>query len=82
MATTSIAIKAYEQLAQGFLGRNPTQTISYENKIKMFVNDASKYTNLFIQWIQKLPTIAEVTTQLNKEAQIWERCLWTLGGLL
>ena len=48
----------------------------------MFVDDASKYANTFLQWIHKMPTIEEVTKQLTSEAQIWERCLWTLGGLL
>ena len=80
--TTSMAIKAYEKLATGYTGINPRATIFYTNKIKMFVDDASKYTNLFLQWIQALPPIKEVTTQLQSEAQIWERCLWTLGGLL
>ena len=80
--TTSIAIKAYEKLATGFTGANPRKTVSYSSKIKMFVDDASKYTNLFMRWIQTMPTITEVTQQLTSEAQIWERCLWTLGGLL
>ena len=80
--TTSIAIKAYEKLATGFSSTNPRDTINYEKKIKMFVDDASKYTNLFKQWINVTPNLSTVTRQLLKEAQIWERCLWTTGGLL
>ena len=80
--TTSIAMKAYKKLATGFLGSNPTQSLHYINKIKMFVDNASKYSNLFLQWIKQMPSIQTVTTQLTQDAQIWERCLWTLGGLL
>ena len=74
--------KSLQQTCYRFLGSNPTQTLHYVNKIKMFVDDASKYTNLFLQWIKKMPPINSVTTQLTRDAQIWERCLWTLGGLL
>ena len=81
-STTLVAIKAYEKLAAGFLGINPQDTITYTNKIKMFVDDASKYSNMFALWIRKMPSLADVTHQLRNEAQIWEKCLWTSGGLL
>ena len=48
----------------------------------MFVDDASKYTNMFHLWIKEIPNIETVTQQLQREAQIWEKCLWISGGLL
>ena len=70
-STTSVAIKAYNKLAKGFLSKNPRETIHYKSTIKMFVDDASKYSNMFNLWIQKIPSLEIV----KKEAQIWEKYL-------
>ena len=79
---TTPMLRIYDKLAHGLQFCDPTQQLEYVNKAKMFVDDTSKYMNNFKQWLQAPPTAEQVADLIQHDAQIWERCLWTTGGLL
>ena len=79
--TTSL-LCAMDKLAHGITFCTPNKKITYTNKVKMFVDDATKYVNDFIPWLTNKPFKQSIANILKHNVQIWERCLWTSGGLL
>ena len=75
-------LEAQEKLAHGITFYNPSQQRHYHLASAMFVDDKSTYTNQFLQWLHREVDHADVIKHLHHNAQIWERLLWTSGGLL
>ena len=48
----------------------------------MFVKNNISSTKNFLPWLKQKPDILEISRIIQKDAQIWEQCLWTSGGLL
>ena len=48
----------------------------------MYVDNNTTYNNNFTKWLRQPPTMDSVASRLTHDAQTWERCLWTSGGLL
>jgi hypothetical protein len=48
----------------------------------MFIDDNTSATNKFHEWLHVKPTPENVVSHLQKDAQVWERLLFTSGGLL
>jgi hypothetical protein len=46
------------------------------------VDDTTLFLCDQLAWLSKPPTQRELFVTLRKEAQIWERLLWSSGGLL
>lgn len=75
-------LEAQEKLAHGITFYNPSQQRRYHLASAMFVDDNSTYTNRFLRWLHCAVDHTEVIDHLRHDAQIWERLLWTSGGLL
>jgi hypothetical protein len=48
----------------------------------MYIDDNTSATNRFVPWLQAHPEPTALVDDLQKDAQIWERLLFTSGGLL
>jgi hypothetical protein len=79
---TSPLLKAMDQLATGISFCDPRQLLQYTVKALMFIDDNTNYSNRFLPWLQQPPTATILRDTLERDAQIWERLLWTSGGLL
>ena len=75
-------LEAQEKLAHGITFYNPAQQQRYHLASAMFVDDQTSYTNNFLRWLHCDTDFTEVISYLRHDAQIWERLLWTSGGLL
>jgi hypothetical protein len=82
VVSTSILLKGLERLARGITFCDPSQSRSYNNKAAMFIDDNSSATNRFRRWLHQRPTPTDIVDDLQKDAQVWERLLFTSGGLL
>jgi hypothetical protein len=79
---SSLLFEAQDILGIGISFSNPTRTISHQRHSDGFVDDTTGYHSRQPDWIQTPPPIPIVFDGLKKDAQIWERLLWTSGGLL
>ena len=79
---TSPLLKVMDKLATGISFTDPLQGLHYATKALMFIDDNTNYSNRFLTWLHKPPTAATLRDTLEHDAQIWERLLWTSGGLL
>jgi hypothetical protein len=80
---TSILIDGMTRLCNGLQFTDPTQQMQYSATVNMFVDDASNDdTNNFLEWLYKLPHVADVVDMTRHDSQTWEHFLWTSGGLL
>lgn len=75
-------ILAMDKLANGATFTDPYETIEYKGHGSMFVDDESAFANKFKDWLLTAPTYSEVGNLIRSDGQIWERLLWTTGGLL
>jgi hypothetical protein len=48
----------------------------------MFIDDNTSATNQFTRWLHAMPSAEVVVEGLCYDAQVWERLLFTSGGLL
>jgi hypothetical protein len=48
----------------------------------MYIDDNTSATNRFVSWLTDHPEPIDLVDDLQKDAKIWERLLFTLGGLL
>jgi hypothetical protein len=48
----------------------------------MFINDNTSASNKLVRWLHHQPEASEVVDLLQQDAQVWERLLFTSGGLL
>jgi hypothetical protein len=82
VVSTSVFLYALDQLAQGVTFSDPSQTRLYRNTAAMFIDDNTSASNDFNHWLHQQPTPDLVVKLLAKAAQVWERLLFTSGGLL
>jgi hypothetical protein len=54
----------------------------YLNRAAMFIDDNTSANNQFTRWLHSMPSPAIVVEGLRHDAQVWERLLFTSGGLL
>ena len=79
---TSPLLEAMDRLGHGVHFCDPAQHLQYLSTVNMFIDDASNASNAFLSWLHTPPRDFEVVELLRHDAQTWERCLWTSGGLL
>jgi hypothetical protein len=79
---TSVLLHALNQLAHGAQFCDPAQTRQYLNCAAMFIDDNTSAAYDFNRWLHLQPTPDIVVRLLEKDAQVWERLLFTSGGLL
>jgi hypothetical protein len=60
----------------------PAKARRVDQAAAMFIDDNSSATNNFLRWLHCPPTAESVAAHLQKDAQVWERSLFTSGGLL
>jgi hypothetical protein len=48
----------------------------------MFIDDNTSASKKFVRWLHSPPEAGDVVNLLQKDAQVWERLLYTSGGLL
>jgi hypothetical protein len=82
VVSTSILLQGLDKLARGIQFCDPSQSRSYINKAPMFIDDNTSATNRFRRWLHNRPTLADIVTHLQADAQVSERLLFTSGGLL
>ena len=83
VAVRTLLFEAQDLLGAGLSMSNPpTQIISHKRNSDGFIVDTTGYHNQLSEWLHKTPSIATVFQGLQNDAQIWERLLWTTGGLL
>jgi hypothetical protein len=80
--TTSVLLHGLDRLAHGVQLCNPSQERLYVNKAAMFIDDNTSATNKFVLWLHHPPTVDDVVDTLQQDAQVWERFIFTSGGLL
>ena len=80
--STGVLIEAMDRLCHGLSFCNPSQDIHYTAVVKMFIDDATNSTNRFKDWLHSPPSADTLLQMLQHDAQTWERCLFTSGGLL
>jgi hypothetical protein len=81
-AVSSILFEAQDLLGTGLTFKNPDRTLTHQQNSDGFVDDTTGYHSIQPQWINITPSILTIFNGLRKDAQIWERLLWTLGGKL
>jgi hypothetical protein len=81
-AVSSILFEAQDILGTGIRFQNPTRSIEYHRNSDGMVDDTTGYHGRQPEWSHKTPSISTVFNGLKKDAQTWERLLWTSGGLL
>ena len=79
---SSLLFEAQDILGTGNSFQNPTRTLSHHRNSDGMVDDTTGYHGQQPQWIRAQPSVDTVFQGLKKDAQIWERLLWTSGGLL
>jgi hypothetical protein len=79
---SSLLFEAQDLLGIGLSLTNPTRSISHKRHSDGFVDNTTGYLGRLIQWLRNKPSIATVFQELQNDTQIWERLLWTTGGLL
>jgi hypothetical protein len=82
VAVSSLLFEAQDLLGIRLSLTNPTRSISHKRNSDGFVDDTTGYLGRLIKWLRNKPSIATVFQELQNDAQIWERLLWTTGGLL
>jgi hypothetical protein len=80
--TTSVLLHAQDKLSHGATFCDPSQTTQYRNRAAMFIDDNTSASNQFVRWLHTPPEAADVVNLLQTDAQVWERLLFTSGGLL
>ena len=80
VAVSSLLFEAQDILGTGLSMTNPTKTISHQRHSDGFVDDTTGYHSQLSEWLHQTPAIETVFQGLQKDAQIWERLLWTTGG--
>jgi hypothetical protein len=81
-AISSLLFEAQERLGTGLTFTNPARTVQHKRHSDGFVDDTTGYHSRQPEWISAQPTIDTVFQGLKKDAQSWERLLWTTGGRL
>jgi hypothetical protein len=81
-AVSSILFEAQDLLGTGLIFQNPERTLTHQRHSDGFVDDTTGYHSIQPQWINNTPSITTIFNGLRKDAQIWERLLWTSGGKL
>jgi hypothetical protein len=81
-AVSSLLFEAQYLLGTGVSFRNPTQTIAHNRNSDGIVDDTTGYHGRQPHWIRHCPSISTEFQGLKRDAQIWERLIWTSGGLL
>jgi hypothetical protein len=79
---TSLLIEGMDILCHGLSFCNPSQSVQYTTTTNMFIDDASNCANNFLAWLHQTPALHDVVAMLQQDSQMWERLLWTSGGLL
>jgi hypothetical protein len=79
---TSVLLHALDKLVNGVQFSDPAQSRRYLNCAAMFIDDNTSASNDFNKWLHLPPTPDQVVNRLAKDAQVWERLLFTSGGLL
>jgi hypothetical protein len=79
---TLLLLVGMDRLGHGLTFSDPSQDLQYKTTSNIFIDDASNYTNDFIDWLHQKPDAADVATMLEHDSQTWERLLWTSGRLL
>lgn len=54
----------------------------YHIKFKMLFDNNTTSSKKFLKWLQTKPPPHEIVSLLKHDAQTWESCFWTSGGLL
>jgi hypothetical protein len=80
--STSVLLHAQDTLSHGVTFCDPAQQIQYLNRAAMFIDDNTSASNKFIPWLHSQPDATDVVKLLQSDAQVWERLLFTSGGLL
>ena len=75
-------LRAMDIPAHGLTFCCPKEEDKYNEKVIIYVDDNSNYSNKFKQWLNKKQDTIEVTKKIENDTKVWERCLWTSGGLL
>jgi hypothetical protein len=81
-AVSSLLFEAQDLLGTGVSFSNPTRTIAHKRNSDGMVDDTTGYHGRQPHWIRHYPSISTIFQGLKRDAQIWERLLWTSGGLL
>ena len=81
-AVSSLLFQAQELLGQGVRFSCPQRLIHHLRHSDGYVDDTTLFLCDQLAWLSKPPTQRELFKLLHKEAQIWERLLWSSGGLL
>jgi hypothetical protein len=82
VAISSLLFEAQDLLGTGLALTNPTRDISHKRHSDGFVDDTTGYHGQLQKWLRNRPGIGTVFQGIQHDAQIWERLLWTTGGLL
>jgi hypothetical protein len=81
-AISSLLFEAQERLGTGLTFTNPARTVHHQRHSDGFVDDTTGYHSRQPEWIKAQSTIATVFQGLKKDAQSWDRLLWTTCGRL
>jgi hypothetical protein len=79
---SSLLFQAQEILGQGVQFTYPDRRIQHVRHCDAFVDDTTSYLCNQLDWLARPPTNQVLFEGLRADAQIWERLLWSSGGLL
>jgi hypothetical protein len=77
---SSLLFEAQDILGTGLTFQNPNRAIAHKRHSDGFVDDTTAYHSKLAVWLRDTPPITTVFNGLKKDAQTWERLLWTSGG--
>jgi hypothetical protein len=80
--STSVLLHALDKRVHAVQFSDPAQTRLYLNCAAMFIDDNTSAANDFHRWLHLQPTPDIIVRLLEKDAHVWERLLFTSGGLL
>jgi hypothetical protein len=81
-AISSLLFEAQEILGTGVSFQNPTRNIPHHRNSDGMVDNTTGYHGIQPKWSRERPSISTLFNGIKRDAQTWERLLWTSGGLL
>jgi hypothetical protein len=79
---SSILFQIQEHLGHGATFSCPDHLIQHARHSDGFVDDTTGYFCNQLPWLHQPPSPIELFSGLRRDAQTWERLLWSSGGLL
>ena len=79
---SSLLFQAQDILGHGVKFTCPDRIVQHSRHSDGFVDDTTMYLCDQLAWLEEPPSKREIFELLRKDAQTWERLLWSSGGLL